>query len=301
MSNQPTENTPTEPRIVNIDAWIERARHDPMAYIERQATEVVLATIGELPGYQGRFFLKGGILMAVVYNSPRNTGDVDFTTDLPASPDLSAGLRDALDRTFPKITARLGYPDLMLKVQTMRERPRPFNGPHTQSFPALEINIAYCRRNQPAERHFENGMAPNVVKVEISFNEPIHAVELIQLSLAGTTVTAYGITDLVAEKFRALLQQVPRNRNRRQDVYDIAHLTERFPLDAHERATLLKTFLAKCEARTIVATPDSLDDDELIERARADWDTLEQEIGKLPDFDVCFEIVRTLYRQLPWV
>lgn len=300
MSDQPTEARPTDPRVVNIDAWIERARRDPVAYIERQATEVVLAAIGELPGYRGRFFLKGGILMAVVYGSPRNTGDVDFTTDLPASPDLPAALREALNRAFPKMTARLGYPDLVLKVQTMQERPRRFAGPHVQSFPALKVNIAYARRGQPDERHLENGTAPNVVTVEVSFNEPVHAIELIQLSLAGSTVTAYGITDLIAEKFRALLQQVPRRRNRRQDVYDIAHLAERFPLDREERATILETLLAKCEARAITPTPASLDDDELIERARADWDTLEQEIGELPDFDNRFEVVRALYRNLPW-
>lgn len=299
MSDQPTESRQTEPRIVNIEAWIERARRDPVAYIERQATEVVLAAIGELPGYRGRFFLKGGILMAVVYGSPRNTGDVDFTTDLPVSPDLPAALRDALDRAFPKMTVRLGYPDLVLKVQTIQERPRRFAGPHVQSFPALKVNIACARRGQADERHLDNGTAPNVVTVEVSFNEPVHAIERIQLSLGGSTVTA-GITDLIAEKFRALLQQVSRKRNRRQDVYDIAHLVERFPLDADERATILETLLAKCTARAIVPTPDSLDDGELIERARAEWDTLEQEIGELPDFDGRFEVVRALYRGLPW-
>ncbi|GGE89505.1 hypothetical protein [Niveispirillum cyanobacteriorum] len=53
MSEQSIEGPPTEPRVVNIDAWIERARRDPVAYIERQATEVVLTAIGELPGYLG--------------------------------------------------------------------------------------------------------------------------------------------------------------------------------------------------------------------------------------------------------
>ena len=137
---------------------IERARRDPLTYVERQATEVILAALGGLPGYRGRFFLKGGILMAVVYGSPRNTGDLDFTTDLPASPDLGERLRTELDRAFPRVCARLGYPDLLLRVQTVREMPRPFAGPHHLSFPALKLGIAFaatslrrafCKRKAP--------------------------------------------------------------------------------------------------------------------------------------------------------
>lgn len=75
-------------RTVDIKPWIDRARRDPLAYAERQATEVVLTAIGSLPGLGSHIFLKGGTLMAVVYESPRNTADLDFTTDLPASPDL---------------------------------------------------------------------------------------------------------------------------------------------------------------------------------------------------------------------
>lgn len=33
-------------RIVDIKPWIDRAQRDPMAYVERQAVEVVLTAIG---------------------------------------------------------------------------------------------------------------------------------------------------------------------------------------------------------------------------------------------------------------
>ena len=83
------------PRIVDIKSWVDRARRDPAVYVERQATEIVLSTIGSLPGYGSRIFLKGGILMAVVYRSPRGTADIDFTTDLAPSPELPIELRAA--------------------------------------------------------------------------------------------------------------------------------------------------------------------------------------------------------------
>jgi predicted nucleotidyltransferase component of viral defense system len=286
-------------RIVDIRAWIDRARRDPLAYTERQATEVVLAAVSSVPGYGSRIYLKGGVLMAVVYQSLRSTADLDFTTDLTASPDLPGTLRAALDKVLPATAARLGYPDLVLRVQSVKERPRPFGTPDT-SFPALDVNISYAKRGTRAEEHLVRGHAPNVVHMEISFNEPIHAVELLRLGIGGPSLGAYALTELIAEKFRALLQQVTRSRYRRQDVYDIAHLAARFPPDEHERAEILASFLDKCAARGIAPTIDSMSDPRVIERARSEWDTMRQEVGELPDFDECFAKVDGLYRSLPW-
>jgi predicted nucleotidyltransferase component of viral defense system len=287
------------PRIVDIKSWVDRARRDPVAYIERQATGIVLSAIGNLPYYGSRIFLKGGILMAVVYQSLRGTADIDFTTDLEASPALPAELRTALDKELVRTTARLGFPDLVLQVQTVKERPRPFGTADLQ-FPALYVTIAYAMRGSKAERHFRNGQGPHVIELEISFNEPVHAIEVVRLGASGSSFSAYALTDLIAEKFRALLQQVTRNRYRRQDVYDIAYLAERFPPDEGERAEILVAFQDKCAARNIVMNIDGLSNPDVSARARSEWDTLSQEIGELPDFDECFAKVETLYRSLPW-
>jgi predicted nucleotidyltransferase component of viral defense system len=286
-------------RIVDIRAWIDRARRDPLAYIERQATEIVLAAVNRIPLYGSRMYLKGGVLMAVVYQSPRNTADLDFSTDLTASPDLPGALREALEKALPATAAQLGYADLVLRVQSVRERPRPFGSPGT-SFPALDVNVGYAKRGSPAEERLARGQAPHVVHMEVSFNEPIHAVEMLRLGVGGPSLAAYALTDLIAEKFRALLQQVTRNRYRRQDVYDIAYLATRFPPDADDRASILMAILDKCGARGIAPTIESISDPEVIKRARSEWDTLQQEIGDLPDFEECFAKAEALYRLLPW-
>jgi predicted nucleotidyltransferase component of viral defense system len=287
-------------KIVDIKSWIDRARRDPVAYAERQATEVVLTAIGSLPGYGSHIFLKGGILMAVVYESPRGTADLDFTTDLKASPDFGGKFREGLDRALLRSAARLGYPDLVLRVQTLKERPRPFGSPRTD-FPALKATISYTRRGQE-DRRFASGQSSHVVVLDVSFNEPIHAVEVIRLGVGGPSFSAYALTDLIAEKLRALLQQVTRDhlRYRRQDVYDIAHLVTRFRLDESERAAILESFRDKCAARDIVPTIDSLLNPAVIAQARLDWDTILPEIGDLPDFDDCLAKVEALYRSLPW-
>jgi predicted nucleotidyltransferase component of viral defense system len=287
------------PRIVDIKSWVERARRDPVAYAERQATEIVLSAIGSLPGYGSRIFLKGGILMAVVYESPRGTADIDFTTDLKASPELPSELRDALNKELPRAAARLGFPDLVLRVQTVKEQPRPFKSADIQ-FPALYVTIAYAKRGSKVERRVMAGQGPHIIELEVSFNEPVHAIEIVRFGEGGPSFSAYALTDLIAEKFRALLQQVMRNRYRRQDVYDIAFLAERFAPDADERAAILASFRDKCAARGIAPTVDSISDPDVSARARSEWDTLRQEIGEVPDFDECFRKVEVLYRALPW-
>src|SRR5208337_1055380 len=177
------------PRIVDIKSWVDRARRDPAAYVERQATEIVLSAIGSLPGYGSRIFLKGGILMAVVYESPRGTADIDFTTDLEPSPELPANLRDALDKELPRAAARLGFPDLVLRVQTVKERPRPFKTADLQ-FPALYVTIAYAKRGSGAERHILNGQGQHVIELEVSFNEPVHAIEVVRFGASGPSFSA---------------------------------------------------------------------------------------------------------------
>ena len=139
-----------------------------------------------------------------------------------------------------------------------------------------------------------------MIELEVSFNEPVHAIEVVRFGANGPSFSAYALPDLIAEKFRALLQQITRNRYRRQDVYDIAYLADRFPPDEGERAAILAAFRDKCAARNIVANIGALSDPDVSARARAEWATLRQEIGELPDFDECFAKVETLYRSLPW-
>ncbi len=287
------------PRVIDIDRWVRQARSDPLAYRERQAIEIVLSAIGSLPDLGSQIFLKGGILMAIFYGSPRTTADIDFTTRLAASADLPGKLREALDKELPRAAARLGFADLVLRVQSVREQPRPFARARL-SFPALEVTIAYAERGSAAERHFRQGQGQHTVNFDMSFNEPVHAIEVVRLGEGGPLFRAYALTDLIAEKFRALLQQVTRNRYRRQDVYDIAFLARHFPPGADQRADILAAFREKCAARGIVPSADSLSQPAVREHARAEWDTLKQELADVPEFDACFATVQALYRALPW-
>ncbi|MYH63728.1 MAG: nucleotidyl transferase AbiEii/AbiGii toxin family protein [Caldilineaceae bacterium SB0675_bin_29] len=108
------------------------------------------------------------------------------------------------------------------------------------------------------------------------------------------------LMDLVAEKYRALLQQIPRNRYRRQDVYDLDVLLPKILADEISPADILEALLDKCSARLLEPDRRSLENKEIKNRARRDWNTMELELDDLPLFEDCYERVATFYRTLPW-
>lgn len=285
--------------VVNIAEWVERAKSDPEAYLERQATEVFLAALAMTKPWCHQVFLKGGILMGVVYGSPRHTGDIDFTTIADPQPGIAEELAAALDANFPRAAAELGYPTLMCRTQSFKYFPKGEAFPKNDG-PAVKMGIGYALRGSPQEKHFQAGKSPRKLSIDISFKEPVGAIQIIRDSMSEEAFRAYSLHDLMAEKLRALLQQEKRNRYRRQDIYDLDMLLAQFPFDEAEKARLLETLRDKCQARGIEPSRDALSQPEIIQRAREDWHTLEIEIGEVPDFDTCFERVNALYVSLPW-
>jgi predicted nucleotidyltransferase component of viral defense system len=164
----------------------------------------------------------------------------------------------------------------------------------------LKLKIGYALRGSRQQKRFERGQSPHTLAVDISFREPIGAIQIVKLGDHGGFVRAYSLLDLIAEKMRALLQQKLRNRFRRQDIYDIDALLSRFSLEQDEKAELHELFLKKCVARNIKPELESLSDPEVIRRARDDWDTLALEIGSVTVFEDCFARVDAFYRSLPW-
>lgn len=285
--------------VVNIGDWIEKAKADPSAYLERQATEIFLTTLGTTEPYCGKFFLKGGLLMGIVYGSPRQTADIDYSTNIEPDSNMAAELREKLDKAFPAVAAKLGYPDIVCKVQTLKLRPRPAIFKDANA-PGFDITIGYAIRGTGQEKKLENGHAAMVLKTDISFKEPIGAIQIVKLGDSGSAISAYSLMDVISEKLRALLQQEGRNRYRRQDIYDLHLLISRFSFDNDELEEIFSIFLEKCKAREIDPAPVSLEAEEIVKRSKSEWETLKLEIDELPDFDACFAEVNEFYKSLPW-
>ena len=283
---------------VDVAEWVERVRSDPVAYQQRQTTEIVLNAVAMLGPLGARMVLKGGILVGLAYNSPRQTTDIDLTADFPVNSPIRDKVRDLLRSAFPRVATSLGYPDLVLGIHSIQYLPKGLFA--TAKFPALKLKVASARRGTASEEALQEGKPTNcVIDVDISFNEPMHEIQVLELT-GGQELLAYSLVELIAEKLRAVLQQVGRRRNRRQDVYDLDRLIGEQQIDDDLCAQILEVFVEKCRSRGIEPSRASLDDPEVKRRSAAEWDTMKLELGEVPNFEDCYARVAEFYRSLPW-
>lgn len=283
---------------VNVAEWVERVKSDPVAYQQRQTVEIVLNGIAMTAPQGAKMVLKGGILVGLAYGSPRQTIDIDLTADFPVNSPIRDRVRDLLRSAFPRVTTSLGYPDLVLGIHSIQYLPKGLFA--TAKFPALKLKVASAKRGTASEEALQEGKPTNcVIDVDISFNEPMHHIQVLELT-GGQELLAYSLVELIAEKLRAVLQQVGRRRNRRQDIYDLDRLIAEQQIDENLRAQILEVFISKCRSRDIEPNRASLDDPEIKQRSAAEWNTMKLELGEVPNFENCFARVAEFYRNLPW-
>ena len=259
--------------------------------------EITLNAIAMAMPLKEKMFLKGGILMGLAYGSPRHTSDIDLTTAIDVEGNVGDKVRMLLDSMFPRAAAKLGYADLIVKIHSVKTLPKTIFA--DAKFPALKLKLVSARRGTTQENALKKGKPTVLIAADISFNEPLTQVQVLKLT-GGQELLAYGLVDLIAEKYRAKLQQVPRNRYRRQDVYDLDRLIARNEIDGALQDQILKALFVKCRARQIEPTRSVLNDSEIKHRAGADWQSMKLELGELPDFEAGYARVSQFYRSLPW-
>ena len=225
--------------------------------------------------------------MGLVYGSPRQTADVDLTADVPVAEGTADQIEAWLEAALPRAAAALGYAGFITRIHSVK--PRPKGRFETADFPGLTMKVRSERREG----------VKAFVGVDISFNEKLEKIEALELT-DGNEILAYGLEDLIAEKYRAILQQVPRRRQRRQDVYDLDLLIAEKDFDDARKRRIFDTFIIKCRSRKIEPTRASLENPEIRRRSEAEWPTMKLELGELPEFETCFERVAAFYQSLPW-
>ena len=282
------------PLLVNVAAWVDEGRRDAVGYRIRQATHIILAAIARIrPQYI--MYLKGGLLLGLVHNSPRMTRDIDFTAGFLLQEGTDTSVKMALNDAFPLVIAGLGYAGSQATVGKIEIRPKKMENPlETARAPDLKITVQYVSRSRGQQK-------TDIVPIDLSFNEPTNPQRIDILKIGdGIELEAYSPAEVIAEKYRALLQQISRKRRRRQDVYDINYLLGSYDFDDDLKVAIHEALVEKSRSRGIAPDINSLDDPEIRDRAGKEWATIELETGALPEFDRCFENVRQFYRQLPW-
>lgn len=283
---------------IDIGRWI-RAAATSVTRRQREVTQIILHAISATPALRDALCLKGGVLMGLVYGSTRLSADVDFSITDRSKPGktIEQDYREMFDPALQRAAAECGYPDIALQVQGVRGLPE--NRFPDVEFPGVKVRIGYAVTGSQQHERLLEGQSSSVVELDISFNEAIGEIQVLRIS-EEKTLLAYSLIDMIAEKYRALLQQKDRNRYRRQDIYDLDILIGDAELDDAAREQVLETLMRKCESRIPAPGSGAMDDPEIRMRAQADWDTLEVEVRELPGFGECFERVREFYRKLPW-
>ncbi|MCA6584820.1 MAG: nucleotidyl transferase AbiEii/AbiGii toxin family protein [Pseudanabaena sp.] len=280
----------------DIKDWVEEASTTSNKEF-RQAVHTILSSIASDSDLKANMILKGGILLAIRYKSHRFTTDIDFSTEKPRGGEITEdGVRKSLDSSLAQMVEELDY-DLDCRVQSSKLQPRDVKS----TYPSIKMKVGYAYKGTPQHKRLLSLQSPNTISIDYSLNEATPNIEDLKLNLEEG-ILAYSLTDLIAEKYRSLLQQVSRNRNRRQDVYDINLLVERFgDINDFERSKILNSLIIKSKAREISPDINSFEDPELKSRAKKDYHTLKDEIeSELPDFDDLFQKVSDFYRSLPW-
>ena len=288
---------PDSPLKIDVARWVEQARNKPITHRRRQAIELILNAIAAKSPLNKKMFLKGGILMGLAYDSPRQTVDVDLTTNLKAKEGVGEWIREQLGEELPRVANRLGYDKFVIAIQSAKWQGGA--NPEAMEFPALRMKVGYALRDTNQEKALMRGRAAEVIGIDISFNEHLGHIQILEIT-GGQELFAYGLADIIAEKYRAVLQQVTRNRSRRQDIFDLDLLISGNEIDDELRMQILEIFFEKCRSRHLEPTRTSLDTSEVRGRSGAGWETMELEMGEIPDFEGCFARVSRFYESLPW-
>jgi len=282
--------------IVDIAAWVALAS-DQDKREQREAVHVILEAISHDEYLKEEMIMKGGTLMSIAHDSPRFSRDIDYSTQNKYDTKILKALISDIDGGLQKSSAKMIDYNIACVIQSYKIKPKSENA----SFPTLSIKIGYAKRsNMRAMKRLLAKQSSSIIKIDYSFNEKILSVDRFDIG-DGSVVISYSLYDLIAEKIRSILQQDERERNRRQDVFDLYHLISKYSFSSENKSIIHKSVVIKSESRGIDANFRSLENPSLRERARKGYEDLDVEVPfQELDFDKQYDVVVEFYRSLPW-
>lgn len=283
---------------INWEKWVENGgapQWKPM----RQAIHTVLIAIAYCESLKKQMMLKGGILMALCYDSSRFTRDIDLSQTSKYQKGDEDKLLSELNDAIQNSVQELSY-GLDCRIQSSQLKPPSEKNP---TFPVLEVKIGYAyNADSRNHRRLMEGNCTNVLEIDFSFNEKTKLAESFEIA-DGLTLLRYSLVDLVAEKFRALLQQEERERYRGQDLYDLLYLLKNIPdqLDS-VKAQILEALLESAESKGLKVNAESMRVGLIRAMTSREYSLLKDTVGddRLVDFDRAYDELESFYRSLPW-
>lgn len=277
-------------RLGELNEWTARHRTTSEEGRRRFVQFVVLDSFSAANISRSLAF-KGGNALRFGHGYPRSTFDLDFSaTDLE---DDSATIRGIIDEAVREGSAAF---EIKCKVSSVHRNPSRLD----RTLPTYTVKISYAF---PGDRTFPDFFEVDtlrlpVVPIDISFNDIVCETVVVHFgSRDSHGIELCTLNDIVAEKLRAILQQVIRNRTRPQDVYDISRAI-RFDKAKLDLAKVRLYVNDKCSARGIVFSEESFDA-AIRERAEYGYDELRADLNEqfIP-FDEAWGDVVALARDL---
>lgn len=282
----------------SIEEWVSSAPADRMVF--RQAVHIVLSAIAGSEYLKPKMIMKGGMLLGIRYKSSRFTEDIDFSTKMKLSEIDESEFREELNDALIIASDEFAY-GVSCRVQSLAIQPKKNH--ENATFPSFNLTIGYARKKSAGEMdRLDRGQCPKTIKIDYSFNELSYSIDDIIIN-DEDGVSAYGITDLIAEKIRSIIQQPYRNRSRRQDIYDLDFLLDSVNLDEQESLSVLYSLMEKSKERIPDGdvNPSTLDRDDIKKLSQENYDQLSAEVeGDVKDFDIAYNMVNDFYKSLPW-
>lgn len=280
----------------SIEDWVSDGSADRSDF--RKAVHIILQAISNSDYLKPKMVMKGGMLLGIRYKSSRYTEDIDFSTSYKLADVDPEVFTQELNESLKIAEDTLQY-NVQCQVQSLKVQPKDPEA----TFPSFNLKIGYANSNNANSiKRLRSGNSANTVKIDYSFNEMTYKTD--DIKLEDDAITAYSLTDLLAEKIRSIIQQPYRNRNRRQDIYDLNFLLSGIEsLSDEELLHVLTAMYNKSKGRIPLAdiTSETLDRDDIKDMSRADYHLLVDEISEeLPDFEVAYKAVQEFYKSLPW-
>jgi predicted nucleotidyltransferase component of viral defense system len=249
-----------------ISTWARENRFPVSEARLRYAQFGILQSIAGSKTLSNALVFKGGNALDFVWQPNRSTRDLDFSS---RDANLTVEkIREFFEPSLQRVSIATG---VLYRIQRVKQQP-PGAG---RSFITFDLTIGYGLPDEPRNQQLIKKGSPSLasIPVEISLNEPICGTQDIDIGSANALQVSTQ-EDIVAEKLRALLQQVPRNRTHPQDALDIA-VSLRNGTDL--RPEIVASFLLqKAAARNIEVSLKLFLAAELWERAGQGYAELEQ-------------------------
>ena len=158
----------------HIRTWVDE---NPDQRPFRQAVHTILNAISGAPNLQTEMIMKGGILLALSYESTRFTKDKDFSTATESKEFNEVQFKAQFESALLNAVEQLDY-GLDCRRQSYRQNPPG----EDKAFPTIQMTVGFAEKgNAGAHKRLMVKHSSHVVRVDYSLNEPTGTPELFEI------------------------------------------------------------------------------------------------------------------------